>query len=149
MKMPGIRYTIKTATEDEIFLHLVECSDSFIPPLAKRVDIKEYAKKLTAKAQTFEAWADELLVGFLAVYFDDNTKGIAFITNVSVLNRFVGCGIASNLLNMCFEHAKNKQSREITLEVNEQNRAAICFYKKFSFSIYETNGDTLSMKKKI
>ena len=147
MKTADISYKIKTAKANHISLHLTECSDSFVPPLAERVNINEYAKKIFEKSVTFEAWSDQLLVGFIAAYF--NADGSAFITNVSILNQFVGYGIASNLLNMCIEHARKKNFREITLEVHENNSIAISLYKKFSFAIYETKDNELLMKRQI
>jgi ribosomal protein S18 acetylase RimI-like enzyme len=149
MKTTNIRYKIKTATENEIFSHLTECSDTFVPPLAEGVNINEYAKKIFEKSVTFEAWADKLLVGFIAAYFNDNVDGSAFITNVSVLKKFIGLGIASKLLDMCIEHARKNNFREIMLEVHKRNNAAICLYNKFSFKNYETEDDILLLKRKI
>jgi ribosomal protein S18 acetylase RimI-like enzyme len=147
MKMANIKYRIKVATENEIFLHLTECSNSFAPPLAQRVNIDEYAKKIFEKSITFEAWTDHFLVGFIAAYF--NVDGSAYITNVSVLNKFVGCGIASTLLDMCIEHARKNNFREIILEVHEHNSSAIFLYKKFCFIICETKSNILTMKRQI
>jgi ribosomal protein S18 acetylase RimI-like enzyme len=149
MKANNIRYKIKTATEYEIFLNLTECSDAFIPPLAERVNINEYAKKIHEKSITFEAWVGKLLVGFLAAYFTDNADGLAFITNVSVLGKFAGLGIASMLLDMCIEHARNNNFQELALEVHRQNNPAIRFYNKFGFKNYETKDDILLMKRQI
>jgi hypothetical protein len=60
MKTGSLKYTTKIATEFEIFLHLTGCSESFIPPLAERVNISEYAKKIFERSVTFEAWSDGL-----------------------------------------------------------------------------------------
>jgi ribosomal protein S18 acetylase RimI-like enzyme len=83
----------------------------------------------------------------LAAYFNNN--GIVFVTNVSVLNNFVGYGIASNLLDMCIEHARKNNFQEITLEVCQRNSNAVRFYKKFSFTMYETKSDTLLLRRQI
>lgn len=147
MKTTCIKYKIKTATENEILLHLMNCSNSFIPPLAQRVNLKQYAQKLFEKSVTLEAWEDQLLVGFIAVYF--NIDGSAFITNMSVLKEFGGYGIATRLMDICIEQVRKNNLREITLEVNMYNIVAIRLYKKFSFTVINTYGETLVMRRQI
>jgi len=149
MDANNISYKIKTATEYEIFLHLTECSDTFIPPLAERVDINEYAKKIYEKSVTFEAWNENLFVGFIAAYFNENASGSTFITNVSVLRKFAGLGIASKLLDMCIEHARNNGFLELALQVHKNNNPAIRFYNKFGFKNHETKDDIFFMKRRI
>ena len=41
-----IEYKQNTSSIEDIFIHLSECSDSFIPKLNTYVDIKEYSNKL-------------------------------------------------------------------------------------------------------
>ncbi len=144
-----INYKIKSASEDEIFIHLSECSDTFIPPLAERVNIKDYSTKIYGKSITFEGWARDLLVGLIAAYFHDNTDRSAFITSVSVLRKFGGLGISSKLLDMCIEYATRNNFRELNLEVDQLNNPAILLYKKFNFHVYETKGKILLMNRQI
>ena len=127
-------------------MHLTECSNAFIPPLSERVNIDEYAKKIYEKSVTFEAWDGKLFIGFIAAYFSENRDVSAFITNVSVLRRFSGLGIASKLLDMCIEHARNNNFPELALEVHKHNNPAISFYNKFDFKNYGAKGNMLLMK---
>jgi ribosomal protein S18 acetylase RimI-like enzyme len=140
------KYKIKTATEKDILAHLMERNNSFSPPLAERIDLKEYSRKIFEKSITFEAWRDYLLVGLIAAYFDENFGHSAFITNVSVLQGFTGLGIASELLNKCIGYARKKNFREIKLEVNKDNDHAINLYKRFDFISDGTRDDFLKMK---
>lgn len=148
MKAADVSYEIKTASAKNILLHLIECSDSFVPPLAERVNINEYAKKIFKKSVTFEAWADQVLVGLLAAYFN-NFNNVVFITNVSLLGNFVGYGIASNLLEMCIKYARENNFREILLEVHKDNSAAFSLYKKYRFAVYGTKKNELLMKRQM
>lgn len=146
MNMTKIRYTIKTAAEEEICFHLKECDDNFSPPLHERVDIEKYSKKIFEKAITFEAWADHLLIGLLAAYFNDHISHSGFITCVSVLKNFMGAGIASELLPRCIEYARQHHFIHITLEVSKDNNPAIGLYKKFNFIYDDMRDDSLFMK---
>jgi len=146
MVLNQIKYKIKTAKENEILLHLNECSNSFYPPLIERVNIKEYSKKLIDKSITFEAWDDQDLVGLIAVYFSENDKRSAFITNVSVKENYLGIGIASELLMMSIEFTKQKNFKVIELEVNKQSVKAIKMYKKFNFINYGIKNNNILMK---
>jgi ribosomal protein S18 acetylase RimI-like enzyme len=146
MKEKNVKYFTKIASEEEIYLHLLECSNSFIPNLAETVDIKEYSNKIFLKSTTFEAWDNNKLVGLVAAYLNDFRNHVVFITNVSVTSEFLGMGIASQLLTMCFKHAAQNNFSRVLLEVNNTNIPAIKLYEKYGFSIDEKREKTLIMK---
>ncbi len=146
--MENVDYKIKQALEKNIFFHLEECKNDFIPPLEQKINIKEYAKKIFDKAVTFEAWHNKKLSGLVAAYFNQKTS-IAFITNVSVIKSMMGKGVASVLLKNCIEAAMQKKIKEIQLEVDKNNFAAVSFYKKFNFTNAGFNNDSIIMKLEI
>ena len=148
MPVPDIDYKIKTAGGKDLLLHLNEVEANFIPPLAERIDIAAYAKKLADKSVTFEAWRDRFLAGVIAVYYNPSEQ-TAFITNVSVSKKFMGAGIASALLNQCISYSKGNNITQIKLEVNKHNLPAITFYRKFNFLDESTKEDSLFMKLEI
>ena len=76
------------ASAAEIDAHLRACDDSFAPALSRRVDIDAYASKIAARAERFEAWANDRLVGLLAAYCNDPERRVAFVTSVSVMHRW-------------------------------------------------------------
>jgi ribosomal protein S18 acetylase RimI-like enzyme len=143
--MESVTYKIKTANENEIYTHLIECSDNFYPPLAGRVDIREYSKKIATKAVTLEAWMQNELIGLIAAYINTENKD-SFITNVSVIKKYSGAGVASKLLADCIVYAKERDIKKIRLEVNKDNAPAIGFYTKFDFKVSGTKDDELIMK---
>ncbi|MFM7683111.1 MAG: GNAT family N-acetyltransferase [Bacteroidota bacterium] len=148
MQTNSIIYQTKTATKNDVQLHLKLCSDSFIPKLDSRVIIEDYATKISQLAITFEAWNKQKLIGLIAAYFNKESH-IGFITNVSVLKENMGTGIASLLLEMCIQYASNNKYDEIKLEVNKDNKPAINFYKKYNFAEIETKNVSLIMNLKI
>lgn len=148
MEKNKVTYKIKTATENQILAHLKECNESFLPPLAERVDIAGYSRKIFEKSITFEAWKEGALVGLLAVYLNKGAESSAYITNVSVSKFCMGAGIASVLLQNCVEYAIEQGCGGISLEVHKANRQALGLYQKFDFIITdESKKEFLRLRK--
>jgi len=95
MSCEGIAFREGTATREDIQAHLEACDADFSPRLSVKVDIGEYSRKISARAQTFEAWFGDTLVGLVAAYMNDSLTRSGFITNVTVAKAFMGRGIAS------------------------------------------------------
>jgi len=145
MKSTDVNYTVKTASEHDISLHLSLCNDSFSPSLSQRVDIVEYSKKIFDKAITFEAWHDRDLVGLVAAYFNDSIGRSGYISNVSINYDYMGKGIATALMSSCLSYAEKCGIKNITLEVFNTNSSAIGLYKKLGFKEIEIHGNTVVM----
>ena len=124
----------------------MKCNENFIPHLEKKVNIHEYSRKIVEKAVTFEAWADGILAGLVAAYFNDPENRIGYITNVSRMKRYAGLGIVSVLMNLCIRYAKQRNFKEIRLEVHMDNVAAVNLYRESGFVDYESKNDSLFMK---
>ena len=132
---PGVELQRNRALAGQIAAHLRACDDSFVPLLSERVDLDAFAEKILARAERFEAWSDQRLSGLLAAYCNDAQRRVAFITNVSVVPRCQGLGIASNLLQACIDHVRQCGFERLELEVNAQNTAANRLYYKHGFTI--------------
>jgi ribosomal protein S18 acetylase RimI-like enzyme len=145
MSSQELRYAINTAEENDIFIHLKECNDYFIPYLDETVNIASYSKKIFYNAVKFEVWDKEFLVGILAVYLNNLNNRIGYITNISVLNKYSRRGIASNLIKNCIKYAAKKNFKEIVLEVNNGNESAINLYRKFRFTEISKNSNNTKM----
>ena len=137
-----IKYDINVSSADDIFLFLLECDDSFIPKLSSRVNIQEYSIKIFTNSIRFEAWIDDVMAGLIAMYVN---KSFGYITNVSVSQKHMNYGIASDLMTKCIEYSKSVSIKKITLEVSENNFSAIKLYEKFSFKVYQKNDDSMFM----
>ncbi len=141
----GIEFGLNNASEAQIAGHFSLGDADFNPPLSDRVDIYAYAEKITSKATRFEAWSGDKLVGLVAAYCNDQQQRVAFITSVSVLKDWMGKGIAANLVQQCIAHAKNLGMRQISLEVQRDNLAAIGLYKKSGFMAGKTDAPFVAM----
>jgi len=146
MNISEIIYRTKSASIEEIFLHLKECSALFVPDLTTTVDIHEYSKKIFQKSVTFEAWVKGKLIGLIAIYCNDLKTHSAYITNVSIIKEYFGLGVASYLLKMCISHVELNCFSSIILEVNMTNIQAVNLYEKYGFKIFESKGNSFLMK---
>ena len=131
--MININYNTKTAQAEDIYSHLKECNNNFIPPLDEKVNIMNYSRKIYEKAITFEAWDEKILIGLIATYLNDAENKMAFITNVSTIKEYMGKGIANELMKMCISYSKSHNFNEINLEVSSKNTDALNLYKKYGF----------------
>jgi len=112
---------------------LTNCSDLFIPPLTVDLNIDSYSQKIIDKADTFEAWNRDRLIGLVAAYCNNVESKEAFITNVSILKAFNNMGIASELLSICIQYVESIKFRDIRLKVRRNNTIARKLYTKHNF----------------
>ena len=141
-----IKYIINTATTANIASHLKNCEKSFLLDLETRVDINEYSKKIKENAVLFEAWVGGRLTGLLAAYFNRIEGKTAYITNVSVLEKYQKMGIASMLMMHCIEYGIAGNFEIIRLEVSANNINALRFYSKFDFQTTGHKNDYLVLE---
>ncbi len=145
----NVEFRIKTADVQSVLIHLTNCKNSFIPPLDKVVDLQEYSGKLVENSVTFEAWDNNILVGLVATYFNDKENYSGFITNISVIKKYSGNGLATELLKNCFVYGKQHKFKDVSLEVFCENKAAIRLYIKNEFYQTLVKNDFISMKKNL
>jgi ribosomal protein S18 acetylase RimI-like enzyme len=138
-------YRMNAASAAEIAVHLESCDARFVPALSTRVDIAAYSQKIVDRAVRFEAWADDVLIGLVAVYVNDPSRAIAFITSVSVSDGWTGFGIGTRLIRECVGYLKQQGFQKISLEVAQEQRSAIRLYEKHGFSRGEMRGAVLNM----
>ena len=134
------------ASEQDIYSHLVKCNENFTPPLNNKVNIQEYSGKIFGKAVTFEAWSGNVLVGLVASYFNDPNGQTGYITSVSTIKAYMGKGIASILINMSINYARQHSFETIILEVDKASEQVINLYKKFRFQELEEKNTSMLMK---
>lgn len=93
----------------------------------------------------FEAWADDLLIGLVAVYCNDKKSRSAFITSVSVLQSWQGKGVAFHLLESCIKYVTQQNFISVELEVETTNTEAIKLYTKMGFIINRVDDQVIMM----
>lgn len=146
--MPILNFYINKSEEKDIFSHLMEMDNLFVPPLHTYVNIKEYAQKLFTKSLRFEIWKNNELKGLIAGYHNQTTNQY-FISNYSVSPDLRGLNAAFVLLNKLDEYSKENDISILLLEVRKENLKAIAFYEKNGFKKVKEEKTTFLMERKI
>lgn len=133
----SLQWSRDTSSVAEVATHLHECNQGFVPPLASRVDLHDYANKLVSRSIRFEVWKSCRLVGLLAMYSGLAGNGVAFITNVSVTPDYQGKGLASELMDAAMKRAIELGCQYIQLDVARDATPAIRLYLKYRFRVTE------------
>ncbi len=144
LNQSGLTWKHNQADKNKILNHFQNCDEGFIDELSSRVDIVDYAQKLIDKAQRFEVWNGDQLIGFIAVYWNDEND---YITNVSVDRKYQGQGIGDALVKRCVITSKSLGKKTVKLEVKNDNQSAINLYKKNRFECMTENINYATMIK--
>jgi len=116
---------------ERIYRFLCKVDSSFVPSLASRVDIRQYADKLSKKAcNIFLTCDQEGDVAHVALYLNSDS---AFITSVAVLAAARGNGLARILMNEALIIAKSSGCKSVSLEVEKSNYVAQNLYQSYGF----------------
>jgi ribosomal protein S18 acetylase RimI-like enzyme len=141
-----IQQRLNTTTAEDIAGHLTLCDAAFAPPLSQRLDIRDYAIKLSTNAMRFEAWDGDVLIGLVAAYANHQRREM-FITSVSVLPEWRRHGLAAGLVTRCVVAARELSMEAVALEVGADNVAAQRLYSELGFlpSVKESDDAPMSM----
>lgn len=137
----------KIENAQEIF-NCLKLFDASAPRrISERVEcLEEYAQKLIINANNFCVEEDGEIIGFISFYI--NHSEIAYIAVIAVSECFKRCGIGTSLLKKAIDVSKNQGLKQIMLEVDSQNKAAISFYQSNNF-YKDTSKDINSKKQSI
>ena len=147
--MNDIRHTTQQTTQSEIYLHLRDVDNSFMPFLSSMMDLENFSFKIYKNAIRFEAWHNQILVGLLSSYFNDTISKEGFINHIAVKCDYKQQGISKKLMTICINYAKERGFLSIKLEVSLENQLARKLYEDFGFEICEQSNSKIQMIKKL
>jgi len=124
-----------SAQRIDIYNHMRVCSQVLMKEILSDISLENYADKIYEKADSYEWWVDDCLVGLIGIYTNRGNLFPSFITLVSILDKFSSKGIGTKLMDFLIEDLKNNDFVNIELEVKKSNYIAINFYKKIGFAI--------------
>lgn len=119
----------------------------FEPPLSEDIsDFEKYAEKLILNAETYVMEENNIDLGFISFYANDEEEEHSFIVLLAVLPEFRGRRVAQELLDRCMFESINKNKKGVKLEVIKENNSAIRFYERNNFTMTgETNRGSVYM----
>lgn len=129
----------KSCSETRIFDFLSCVDREFIPFLSEKVNLLQYANKLAERGNNVFVVVDGHDIGHAAYYSNNLESRMAFLTSICVKPEFRGNGVAELLLEEVLRGAWNDGMKNLSLEVDERNQAAICFYRKYGFNDWGNN----------
>jgi ribosomal protein S18 acetylase RimI-like enzyme len=122
---------------DEIFKILCEFDNIFEPSLSKTIlELDRYAQKLYKNAIVFIITDNKECIGFIAFYANDKNNNQSYIAQLAVKDKSQNKNIGKLLLEICIKFSEENNMKSIKLEVWNQNKIAIEFYKKNGFREY-------------
>ena len=105
------------------------CDNAFLMPVSKRRYYNDLLSKISRNAVFLLAENNfNDILGYVAIYINNFSTKVAYITLIAVNNKFQGQGIGKLLLKKCEEYARNSGFKIIRLEVNKNNLKARSFY---------------------
>lgn len=128
---------IQVSSLDEIFKILCEFDNIFKPSLSKTIlELDRYAQKLYKNAIVFIITDNKECIGFIAFYANDKNNNQSYIAQLAVKDKSQNKNIGKFLLEICIKFSEENNMKSIKLEVWNQNKIAIEFYKKSGFREY-------------
>ncbi len=122
---------------------LGELDNHFTPSLSQRVNIEQYAKKISQYADIFNLWYQGELIGSVAIYLNNKEKG--FITSYAIKPDYQKKGCGKKLWEYIVQEADKRGIREIFLDVHKDNHKAQDFYNRLGFMIECIENDWIKM----
>jgi ribosomal protein S18 acetylase RimI-like enzyme len=129
----------------DIISHLLSLEDDFLQNLKIKVDIFEYAEKLSRLSNMNAIKIDGQLVGLISYYTNSKEKCI-YITHLGIALDWRKKKLASNLLKSIFSE---KYSDKIRLEVYSGNSTALKLYEQTGFQKIHSADGFVSMERSI
>ncbi len=140
-------YTVKRVSECSEISEIISCVPDVESNLRKRVQVEEYALKLSKYADNFCLYDKDERIAFVSAYVNDEVGKCAYISLIFAFPNFRGKGYGSVIYRFISEYAVAKGMKYLKLEVDKENESAIGFYKKNGMQITEENPDSYYMMK--
>lgn len=119
---------IRPMTLEDLDLIMKIEEESFSTPWSREAFLTEITKNDLAKYILAESQGEILGYGGIWLILDEG-----HITNIAVGKKYRGLGIGNKLVEGLIDICKEKDIRNMTLEVRESNKIAQNLYRKYGF----------------
>ncbi len=118
---------------EQVLTFLRETDKEFKHPLSEKVNLEEYARKLSQYSSFSYCVEQDEMIGMISCYTNRPPEG--YISNVCVKSSHQGCGVFSKMLDELLKRSATLGIKRLKLEVNDDNENAIWVYEKWGFRI--------------
>lgn len=119
--------------KDKLYRYLVNVDTEFNPSLSSRIDLKQYAERVTENAYICCALSyEDNIIGVVVFYANDFEKRYAYIPLVSVCSEYRRQGIARKLMDYVLFFIKSSGNISI-VGIHTYNQYAFDLYVKLGF----------------
>lgn len=136
----------QTRLNERETLEILRYFDQFFQPyLSSRLNIKEFAKKLSQNADWIICNDDNRIVGYIA-YYRNHDAGMLYMTSyceVPFNHKYLEKMISYLIYNASIT------VRELRFRCRKDNLFDLEFYKQYGFEIIEDLGDNIILKKNL
>lgn len=133
MKVEYSDYEICILTEKEQKIKAIKlCDSAFEKPVFSRNNSETLISKIDKHAH-FIVVCHREIVGYCAIYANDNINQTAYITLLAVRPQFQNMHIGKQLLRAASKLASDQGMKYVKLEVSSNNINAIRFYQRNGF----------------
>lgn len=122
-------------TTRELLELLTILDNEFEPALSARIHLVEYAAKMAAKATLVSARQDGQLVGIAAVYCNDLSDRIAYVTYLGILPSLRCNGLGTKLMTQVMGAAHAQGMQWVELQTDAGRDASLRFYLRLGFEV--------------
>lgn len=125
-------YTYKPDTVDfrDFLLFLQETDDLIIPPISSRVNLEDYAKKVTKNATMFVAKNGEEWIGVEAVYYNPYPD-FSYTTHLCVKKEYQSnTSVGMDLMLRQKRYLKEKRTKGLRFSIRKSNKALLNYHLK-------------------
>ena len=126
-----IDYLFGSLSYDEIYQFLLDTDTAFQTPLSNKVNLEEYARKLSTFSMFSYCRDEGSIVGLISCYM--NYPPEAYISNVCVQPYYRNKGLFKKMLEVLIKQLEQTAFTSIRLEVSDDNVLAQIVYKKSGF----------------
>lgn len=121
--------------EESLYHFLCDIDHDFPTSLSDKVDLKEYAAKVTENATLFSVSHENRIIGCVVMYCNNSDDRFSYIPLVGVLRNYRKRHIAGTLLKSAIEFAKAQDFERVG--IHTENAEALKLYLKLGFKVIE------------
>lgn len=134
MEIRRVAHSESSAQDLWSFMRRVD--QDFDPPLAERVDLVDYSRRLLARAEVLVALdVGRVPVGFAACYCNDFTTKVGDLSYLAVVPEARNQGVAVALVETCLDTAARSGMTSVRTRTPARNQRLVEFYSAHGFEL--------------